>query len=134
MVLCESTSSPSCPLRILVAEDNADGRATLCALLEIFGHSVVAAEDGLEGVQKALSWHPDVALIDIGLPRMNGYQVAEQLRAAVGREVFLIAYTAYHQPEYRRQAIVAGFDAYLIKPVDLSELDHCLALAAGRRR
>jgi CheY-like chemotaxis protein len=118
-------------LHVLIVEDHADGRATFCALLQALGHQVETAEDGMEGVEKALAWRPDIAFIDIGLPRLNGYQVAQRVRAALGRDVFLVAYTAYNQPEDRRQAVAAGFDAYLVKPVDLPELDHWLAVAAG---
>jgi CheY-like chemotaxis protein len=131
MVDHEPTARPSRHLHVLVVEDNADGRDTMSALLGILGHEVDTAEDGRQGVEKALRWHPDVALIDIGLPLLNGYQVAQRLRAALGRDVFLIAYTAYNQPEDRRRAFAAGFDAYLVKPVELSELDHWLMVAAS---
>src|SRR5947209_1536778 len=90
-------------LHVLVVEDNADGRATLCALLELLGHHVDTAEDGLQGVEKGLTGHPEVAFIDLGLPRLNGYQVAQRLRAALGRNVLLVAYTAYSQPEDRNR-------------------------------
>jgi len=118
-------------LHVLIVEDNADGRETLCALVEILGHEVEGAADGVQGVEKALAWRPEVALIDIGLPRLDGHQVARQLRAAFGRDVFLIAHTAYDQPEDRRRAFAAGFDASLVKPADLSELDHWLTVAAA---
>lgn len=118
-------------LRILLVEDNADGRATLCALLRLLGHQVETAEDGVQGVEKALASRPDVALIDIGLPRLNGYQVAERLRAALGQRIFLVACTAYNQPENRQRATAAGFDAYLVKPVAFEDLDHWLSIAAG---
>jgi CheY-like chemotaxis protein len=129
MVRHEPAARPSRSLHVLVVEDNADGRETLSTLLGLLGHQVDTAEDGLQGVEKGLSWHPDVALIDIGLPLLNGYQVAQRLRTALGREVFLIAYTAYNQPEDRRRAFAAGFDAYLVKPVELAELDHWLTVA-----
>jgi CheY-like chemotaxis protein len=111
---------------ILLIEDNPDGRETLRALLELLGHRVEAAADGVEGVQRALAWHPDIVVTDIGLPGLDGYQVARQLRAALGRSVFLIALTAYGQPEDRRQAAEAGFDVFLVKPVDLAELSYWL--------
>ena len=130
MVNHEPAARPSRPLHVLIVEDNADGRDTMSALLGILGHQVDTAEDGRQGVEKALHWHPDVALVDIGLPLLNGYQVAQRLRAALGREVFLIAYTAYNQPEDRRRAVAAGFDAYLVKPVERSELDYWLTVAA----
>jgi CheY-like chemotaxis protein len=131
MVDQKPAARPSRSLHVLVIEDNEDGRETISALLGILGHQVDTAEDGVQGVDKALSWHPDVALVDIGLPLLNGYQVAQRLRTALGHEVFLIAYTAYNQPEDRRRAFTAGFDAYLVKPVELSELDHWLTVAAS---
>jgi CheY-like chemotaxis protein len=110
------------PRFVLVVEDNLDGRETLRTLLELFGHHVEAAEDGIEGVQKALAHHPDVALIDIGLPRLDGFEVARQIRAALGRRIKLIAYTAYDQPETNQRIREAGFDAHLVKPVNLELL------------
>jgi CheY-like chemotaxis protein len=120
------------PLRILVIEDNPDGRETLRVLLELLGHQVKVASDGLEGVALALSWGPDVALVDIGLPRLDGYEVARRLRAALGRRIFLIAQTGYGRPEDRRQGLAAGFDVHLVKPLWLEDLCHWLTVAAGR--
>jgi CheY-like chemotaxis protein len=119
-------------LRILIVEDNADGRDMLRLLLELLGHEVTAAADGFEGVEKALDWHPDVAVIDIGLPRLDGYEVARRLRHEFGSEIFLITQTGYGQPEDRLQAFEAGFDVHLTKPVDPVEMITCLE-AAGRR-
>jgi len=135
MLICEQpVTRPYRSLRVLLAEDNPDGRATFCTLLKLLGHRVETAADGLRAIEKAFASHPDVVFIDIGLPRLNGYQVAQQLRAALGPDVFLIAYTAYNQPEDRQRAFTAGVDAYLVKPVDATELDHWLAVASRRRR
>jgi CheY-like chemotaxis protein len=131
MVREEPASRSSRSLQILVVEDNADGRQTLSALLELLGHQVDTAENGVQGVEKALRWHPEVAFVDIGLPLLDGYQVAQRLRATLGHGVFLIAYTAYNGPEERRRAFAVGFDAYLVKPVDLSELDYWLTVAGS---
>jgi CheY-like chemotaxis protein len=114
--------------RILVIEDNDDSRATLCALLELGGHQVEGAADGAEGVRKALAWAPDTAVIDIGLPRLDGYQVARQLRDALKARITLIALTAYSTAEDRRRAHEAGFDLHLSKPADP---DQFLRLLAG---
>jgi CheY-like chemotaxis protein len=119
-------------LRILVIEDHPDGRETLRLLLEILGHQVEVAADGLEGVEKALALRPDVALVDIGLPVLNGYQVARQLRATLGRRPFLIAQTGYGRSEDRQRVLAAGFDVHLIKPVMPEELNYWLAVAAER--
>jgi CheY-like chemotaxis protein len=134
MIREQFASSSSRSLRVLIAEDNPDGRATLCALLMLLGYTVETAEDGQGAIEKALASRPEVVFIDIGLPRLNGYQVAQQLRAALGSDVFLIAYTAYNQPEDRRRAFAAGIDAYLVKPVDVAELEHWLDVARKRQR
>jgi CheY-like chemotaxis protein len=118
-------------LHVLIVEDNADGRETLRTLLEAWGHQVEVAADGLEGIQKALAGQPQVALVDIGLPLLDGYQVAEQLRAILGHAVFLVACTAYGRPEDRQRAFKAGFDVHLTKPVDLDELARWFAVVGG---
>jgi CheY-like chemotaxis protein len=103
---------------ILVVEDNRDIRDSLKSLLELLGHRVELARDGVEGVRRALELRPRVALVDIGLPRMDGYQVARRLRAAFGRDILLVAYTAYGDPDDRLRALQAGFDLHLVKPLD----------------
>jgi CheY-like chemotaxis protein len=120
------------PLRILIVEDNPDGRQTLRTLLELLGHQVESAADGLEGVEKAQAWRPDVALVDIGLPRLNGYEVARRLRGTFGQRIFLVAHTGYGQPHDRKQGQAAGFDLYLVKPLNLEELCRWLGYAASR--
>jgi CheY-like chemotaxis protein len=119
-------------LHILVIEDNADGRESLRALLEAWGHQVDVAADGMEGLQKALTVSPQFILVDIGLPLLDGYQVAEQVRALMGYGVFLVACTAYGRPEDRQRAARAGFDVHLTKPMDLDELAYWLGVAARR--
>jgi len=119
---------------VLVVEDNPDGRESLRLLLELLGHHVDVAADGEEGVQKALASHPDIALVDIGMPRLDGYEVARQLRTALGPRVLLIAHTAYTAPEDRRRAREAGFDAFLAKPLDLTLLFPYLGGKGGRVR
>jgi PAS domain S-box-containing protein len=111
---------------VLIVEDNPDGRETLQTLLKLLNHRVDVAEDGREGVAKALALRPQVALIDIGLPTLDGYQVARQVRAALGNSVFLIALTGYGQAEDRRRTAEAGFDAHLVKPVDTEQLSQLL--------
>jgi CheY-like chemotaxis protein len=118
-------------LRVLVVEDNPDGRESLRALLEALGHTVEVARDGLGGVETGLAWQPQVAVIDIGLPGLNGLEVARRLRAAFGHKVCLIAHTGFGQPADRRRSLEAGFDYHLVKPVDwqnfLADLDGRLA-------
>jgi CheY-like chemotaxis protein len=91
-------------------------------LLSFLGHQVGVAADGVEGVQKALACRPDVAIVDIGLPRLDGYQVARRIRAALGQSVVLIAYTAYADEDTQQCVTEAGFDAHLVKPIELREL------------
>jgi CheY-like chemotaxis protein len=117
-------------LRVLVVEDNADGREMLRLLLEMFGYEVEVARDGVEGVEMGLSDHPQAAVIDIGLPRLDGYQVARRLRAEFGPHIFLITHTSNGRPEDRERALRAGFDVHLVKPVDPRELRAWLETAA----
>ena len=107
--------------RVLVVEDNPDARLALHLLLELRGYDVEEAEDGPRGVRKALDWQPDVAVVDIGLPVFDGYEVARQVKAALGG-IRLIALTAYGRQEDRQRAFAAGFDVHLTKPADPDEL------------
>jgi signal transduction histidine kinase/ActR/RegA family two-component response regulator len=128
----DGTDEEESPLRILVVEDNRDGRESLRDLLEIWGHEVEVAENGPDGVKRALGSQPDVALIDIGLPGLDGNEVAQRIRAALdGDRMALVAMTGYGQPEDRRRALQAGFDAYLVKPVDPRELARTLRDLTG---
>jgi len=112
---------------ILVIEDQADARRALQRLLQIWGHQVAVAADGPNGVEAAVSMHPDVALVDVGLPGLDGYEVARQIRKSLGDEIRLIALTGYGQPEDRDRALAAGFDVHLVKPVDHEALERSLA-------
>ncbi len=103
--------------RIVVVEDNADAREMLRFSLELAGHEVHEAHDGPSGLATILRVRPDVALVDVGLPELDGYEVARQVRAKVGSTIHLVALTGYGQPDDRRQALQAGFDAHLVKPV-----------------
>jgi GAF domain-containing protein/anti-sigma regulatory factor (Ser/Thr protein kinase) len=117
------------PCRILVIEDNDDAREMLREMLELNGHEVRDAPNGAIGVGQALALRPDVAVVDIGLPGMDGYEVARRIRAAAeGRGIRLVALTGYGQAEDRRRAEQAGFDAHLVKPIEPG------ALAAVLRR
>ena len=112
---------------VLLIEDNADARDALRVLLELDGYDVEAAGDGTHGLEIARAKTPAVALIDIGLPGMDGYEVAKRLRALAGPRAFLVALTGYSDPEDRRRAAEAGFDAHVVKPVDPDELTRLLA-------
>jgi signal transduction histidine kinase/ActR/RegA family two-component response regulator len=124
----EPLARPETPVRrIVLIEDSPDNRETLQDLLENLGHEVHVAVDGMEGVERTLAVRPEVALVDIGLPLIDGFEVARRVRAAIGSETFLLALTGYGQPEDRARAAAAGFDAHLTKPVDLDALERMLA-------
>jgi CheY-like chemotaxis protein len=112
---------------ILIVEDNADARDALRMLLELDGHTVEAAAEGTEALDLIHAKDPDIALVDIGLPGIDGYEVARRARARNGKRPLLIALTGYGQPEDRRRATEAGFDALLVKPVDPSALTDLMA-------
>jgi len=112
---------------ILIVEDNADAREAMRMLLELDGHVVMAAAEGVEALELARAKDPDIALVDIGLPGIDGYEVARRIRAAGDKRPLLIALTGYGQPEDRRRATEAGFDSLLVKPVDPAALTDLLA-------
>jgi CheY-like chemotaxis protein len=112
---------------ILIVEDNDDAREALRMLLELDGHLVEAAAEGGQALEIVRAKDPDVALVDIGLPGIDGYEVARRVRAGDGKRPLLIALTGYGQPEDRRRATEAGFDSMLVKPVDPTTLSDLLA-------
>jgi len=114
------------PRKVLVIEDNEDAATTLRDLLELRGHQVALARDGRSGVAAALADPPDVVLCDVGLPGVDGYEVAKRLRAAESSAA-LVALTGYATPEDAVRAREAGFDAHLAKPPDLERLAELLA-------
>ena len=113
--------------RVLLIEDNRDAREMLRMLLELAGHVVFDASDGVRGLELLEAEHPDVAIIDIGLPGLDGYQIARRIRAHPnGRGMLLLALTGYGFPSDRLHSAEAGFDHHLVKPVDTDELTHLL--------
>jgi two-component system CheB/CheR fusion protein len=123
-------------LRILVVDDNLHSAESLAVLVKLWGHEARVAHDGPEAIEVALEFRPHVMLLDIGLPRLDGYKVARRLRQEPGLDdLLLIAMTGYGQDEDRRRSREAGFDHHLVKPVDLTRLEAMLAgtgLAARR--
>ncbi len=121
------------PRRILVVDDNRDSAETLAMLLTLMGHEVDTAYDGLEAVGQAQTFRADVILLDIGMPRLNGYEAARRIREQHGqRSPRLVALTGWGQEQDRRRSEEAGFDAHLVKPVDTAALTKLLAeWAAG---
>jgi signal transduction histidine kinase len=114
--------------RIVIVEDNADAREMLRIALELSGHEVHEAHDGPSGLATIMRLRPDVALVDVGLPEFDGYEVARQVRKTVGTTIRLIALTGYGQPDDRRQALEAGFDAHLVKPVEAAILQSAIVM------
>jgi len=115
------------PRRVLIIEDNRDARESLAALLRLAGHEVRAAQSGTEGIELARSAALDFVLVDIGLPDIDGYEVARRLRSHPAmRRVRLVALTGYGREEDRRRALAAGFDEHLAKPVELRSLETLL--------
>ena len=117
---------------ILLVEDNEDARETLKALLEAMGHRVETADDGEQGLQRALAGDYDIGLLDIGLPRLDGYEIARRYRKERPGGMRLVAVTGYGLPEDRQRSREAGFDAHLVKPVDPVALEQALARPAAR--
>ncbi len=112
--------------RILIVEDNGDSRQMLRHLLELLGHEVHEADDGIRGLRQTLALRPDAVVIDIGLPGLDGYGLAREIRAAGLGQVTLVALTGYGQPEDQRRSSEAGFDAHLTKPLDPAQLEALL--------
>ena len=116
-------NAPGASLRILVVDDNLDSAETLALLLKFSGHDVRTANDGETALETAYAFKPQVIVLDIGLPKMDGYQVAQRLRQDPQlQKSFLIALTGYGQNEDRQRSKEAGFDYHLVKPVDPQEL------------
>jgi signal transduction histidine kinase/ActR/RegA family two-component response regulator len=116
--------------RILVADDNYDSATSLSILLNDAGYDVRTAGDGLQALETAAQFRPDVALLDIGMPKLNGYDVARQIRGQPwGRHVLLVAVTGWGGAEHRQQTAQAGFDHHLTKPVDPAALTRLLVAA-----
>ena len=111
--------------RILVVDDNADAASSLAMILEQRGHQVMTASDGQQAVQKAVQLHPDVVFLDLGMPRMDGFEAAQRLRALPdGAQMILIALTGRGQPKDLTRTRAAGFDHHLLKPVDPNSLEN----------
>jgi len=113
-------------LRVLVVDDNTDAVEMLAEALSALGHTVVTAEDGPTALRAAAEFHPEVAVLDIGLPVMDGFELAERLRASERPPLELIAVTGYGQEEDRARAKNAGFGVHLVKPIDLRALDRAI--------
>ena len=119
---------PPSALKVLVVDDNVDTVLSFSMLLKASGHEVRTAHDGPAAIVAALDYEPDVVLLDIGLPGLNGYEVAKRLRQyPVFKNVVLIALTGYGQDSDRQTALQAGFNHHLVKPASLAQLQQILA-------
>ena len=124
----QTSATAGVAIRVLLVEDNPDSRDMLQTILTLDGFQVNVAEDGQQGLDAILVKRPEVALIDIGLPGLNGYEVARRVRQQLGRsDVRLVALTGYGQAMDREAAFQAGFDEHLVKPVDPEALARVLS-------
>ncbi|HJT75579.1 MAG TPA: PAS domain S-box protein, partial [Gemmataceae bacterium] len=121
-------AAPAVRRRVLVADDNKDAAETLGMILRASGHEVRTAHDGLSAVEAAASFRPDVVLLDIGMPKLNGYDACRRIREQPGaKDMVLVALTGWGQDEDRRRSREAGFDHHLVKPVEPGALDDLLS-------
>jgi signal transduction histidine kinase/CheY-like chemotaxis protein len=120
--------------RVLVADDNRDGAHTLAMLLRLDGGEVVICHDGLEAAEQAAAWRPEIVLLDLGMPRMNGYDACQRIRSGPGGDgMVVVAISGWGQEEDRRRSREAGFDGHMVKPVDQALLIRLLAgIVEGR--
>jgi CheY-like chemotaxis protein len=119
--------------KVLVVDDNEDAADSLATLLDVMGYSVRIAYDGPEAIEAADEFQPEVALLDIGLPRLSGYDIARHVRQKRGREVLLVAITGWGQEDDRRKAREAGFDHHFTKPADFDMLLELIGRELGRK-
>ena len=124
----ESAAAAPRPLRVLLADDDRDGAKTLCALLELEGYEVRSVHGGQEALDAAREFRPDAVLLDIGMPKISGYEAARRLRQRYGDDCpVLVAVTGWKQASDRILASLAGFDHHVAKPYDPSALISLLA-------
>ena len=125
-----ATRTGPAPRRILVVDDNVDAANLLGEALDASGHETRVAYDGPTALTLAATFAPDVAILDIGLPGMDGYEVARRLRASLPHPLSIVAVTGYAQDSDRRRSAAAGFDLHLVKPIKLRDLDALIAATA----
>jgi CheY-like chemotaxis protein/anti-sigma regulatory factor (Ser/Thr protein kinase) len=129
----ETAPQAMTPLHILVVDDNHDSAESLALVLRMKGHDVRTVHDGVAAVEEAARSRPDLILLDIGLPGLNGFDVARQIRRQPGAgAIRIVALTGWGQDEYRRRAEEAGFDHHFVKPVAPDDLDRLLAKVSPR--
>jgi CheY-like chemotaxis protein len=118
-----AADEPAAHRRVLIVDDNRDSADSLAMLLRIAGNQTFMAHDGLEAIEAVEQYRPDVILLDIGLPKLNGHEVCRHVREkSWGRDIVVIALTGWGQDEDRRKSEEAGFNGHLVKPVNYDEL------------
>lgn len=139
LILTKLTGSPStdppstrtAPRRILIVDDDSDGAASLSMILSMVGHETVSAHDGLEAVEAALKFEPQIVLLDLDLPKIDGYEVCRRIRAFPwGSDTMIVAVTGWSDEAHRMEALNAGFDMHLVKPVSAEVFMTVLAAAS----
>ena len=131
--MTEASTTTEIRQKVLVVDDNKDSAQTLAMMLKIMGNDVRTAHDGLEAIEKAQEYLPNVILLDLGMPKLNGYDVCRRIREQDwGTTMVIIALTGWGQAEDRQRTKEAGFDHHLVKPVDVAKLKELLDAAAGR--
>jgi CheY-like chemotaxis protein len=115
--------------RVLIVDDISDITAMLSELVTLLGHEACVANDGIEALERAREFHPDLVLLDLGMPEVDGFEVARRLRAEPdGHRILLIAMSGWGHAAAREQAVQAGFDRHFLKPITLAHLTALLAL------
>jgi CheY-like chemotaxis protein len=123
-----TSAAPAPRRRILVVDDNRDAALSLATMLKLLGHETRSAHDGLEAVAAAIDYRPELILMDIGMPKLDGYETCRRIREEPwGKEIVLVALTGWGQDEDRRRSREAGFDHHFVKPVDSAAIRSILA-------
>ena len=124
-----AAAAPASGRRILIADDNEDAVESLALLLSMMGNETRTAPDGVAALQVGESFAPEIVLLDIGMPKLNGYEAARRMRALPwGSRLVLVALTGRSQDEDRRRSHEAGFDFHLVKPIEPAALEKLLAI------
>lgn len=119
------------PRRILIVDDDSDGAASLSMLLTMVGHEITTAHDGLEAIDAARRFEPHIVLLDLDLPKLNGYDVCRRMRGETwGSQALIVAVTGWSDEAHRSEALTAGFDMHLVKPVSAEVFMTVLAAAS----
>ena len=114
--------------RILVVDDDRDSAEAMTILLKIYGHEVATAYDGIEAIEIARMFRPDIALLDLSMPKLSGYDVARRIREEAGKPgLILVALTGWGGEEDKRRSIEAGFNVHMVKPIDFTALEKLVA-------